>query len=93
MDFSGVHALQEMLKTVFYRRNLLTVPVILKPRPGTSLLIRSAEFLGSLELTLSDDKEIFMAPAALGLGRGAEVQGPLAVHGQGARARSASESW
>ena len=58
---------ESILSTAFARRNLLTVLVSLSPRSGTDLLCRCKEFLGTVELTTSDDPETFMRPTALGL--------------------------
>ena len=58
---------ESILSTAFTRRDLLMVPVSLSPRSGTDLLRRRKAFLGTVELTTSDDPETFMRPAALGL--------------------------
>ena len=58
---------ESILPTAFTHRNLLMVPVSLSPRSGTDLLCRCKEFLGTVELTTSDDPETFMRPTALGL--------------------------
>ena len=46
---------------------LFEVPVTLRPRRGTDLLIMSDEFLGTNELRRSEEPEVFMTKDALGL--------------------------
>ena len=58
---------ESILSTAFTRRNLLMVPVSLIPRSRTDLLSRCKEFLGTVELTTSDDPETFMRHTAVGL--------------------------
>ena len=60
-------SLEAKLQTAFTRRPLLDVPVAVRPREGTDLLIMSDEFLGTHELRRSEDPEIFMQKDALGL--------------------------
>ena len=67
-----VPPLQETLRTAFLRRDLLAVPVVVRPRKGTELLATNKEFLGSFELTKSIMVESFMSPGAMGLNLSAE---------------------
>ena len=71
------------MATTFTRRNLMKVPVVSGPRSGTSLLIKNQEFLGTNELTISNDPENFMSAKALGLesGQGSESWW-IASHGR-----------
>ena len=60
-------SLEVKLQTAFNRRPLLDVPVTTKPRNGTDLLIMSDEFLGTHDLKMSEDPEVFMQKDSLGL--------------------------
>ena len=65
-------SLEAKLQTAFTRRALFEVPVTLRPRTGTDLLIMSDEFLGTHELKKSEDPEVFMHKDSLGLNTSAE---------------------
>ena len=65
-------SLEEKLQTAFNRRALLEIPVTQRPREGTDLLIMSDEFLGTNELKMSMDPEVFMHKDSLGLSTSSE---------------------
>ena len=64
------------MQKAFLRRDLLRVPVAVRPRDGTDLLIKNREFLGSTRLAKTSDVEYFMSAKAMGLStvRGSQVQ-------------------
>ena len=74
-------SLEEMLESAFSRRPLFQVPVTLHPRRGTDLLIMSDEFLGTHELKISEDPEVFMYKDSLGLNAATESWW-IASHGR-----------
>ena len=50
----------------------MTVPVMVKPRPDTHLLIASMEFMGSNTLQNVHDQEKYMSARSLGLDKSTE---------------------
>jgi hypothetical protein len=67
---------EDILRAAFARRDLLQIPVVVRPRSGpkstTSVLMTKQELLGTSELVIKRDRDRFTSPSALGLKRTSE---------------------
>ena len=55
------------LQQMFARRNLLLSPAMARPRNGCDFVFNYPEYMSTCELTMSNDPEVFMSHAALGV--------------------------